>query len=315
MTTTHHFFGARAVVTSLLLSAFTWAGTPQAHAAGEVKAVATFSILGDLVRQVGGERVHITVLVGVGGDSHVFQPSPSQARDVGQAQVLFSNGLGYESWVQRLVQAANFKGRHVVVSQGVEPLKASSTGAHGHGHAKAAVDPHAWQNVGNVKRYVRNIADGLCAVDAPACTEYRRNEQAYQAQLDLLDAEIRTAWEAVPSAQRKVLTSHDAFAYYARAYKVRFLAAQGTSTSAEATAQGVARLTRQIKAEQIRALFVENISNPRLIEQIGRETGVKPAGALFSDSLTQPDGPAPDYVALMRQNTRALVTAIQGAGR
>lgn len=315
MTTKRPFPSKHAAFTALLLGALTWVGMPQAHAAGEVKAVATFSILGDLVRQVGGERVDLTVLVGVGGDSHVFQPSPRQARDVGQAQVLFSNGLGYESWVQRLVKAANFKGRHVVASLGIEPLKAASSDAHGHGHATAAVDPHAWQDVGNVKRYVKNIADGLCAVEAAACPEYRRNEQAYQSQLDQLDAEVRAAWDVVPSAQRKVLTSHDAFAYYAQAYKVRFLAAQGTSTSAEATAQGVARLTRQIKAEQIRALFVENISNPRLIEQIGRETGVKPAGALFSDSLTQPDGPAPDYVALMRQNTRALVAAIQGAAR
>lgn len=299
----------RRLLAVLLLPTLALLGASQARAAGEVSAVATFSILGDLVRQVGGQRVHLTVLVRAGADSHVFQPSPAQARSIGQAQVLISNGLGYESWLQRLAQAAKFNGRHVVVSRGVETLKTAA--ADGHGHRHDEVDPHAWQSVANVKRYVQNIADGLCAVDAAGCGEYRRNAQIYLADLDRLDAEIRTAWQAVPPAQRKVVTSHDAFAYYAQAYQVRFLAAQGTSTSAEATTQGIARLIRQIKAEKARALFVENISDPRLIEQIGRETGIKPAGTLFSDSLSDAGGPVPTYVELMRHNSRALVTAIQ----
>jgi len=308
-----HVHSKRRVLFSLLLVGSLLMGAPKAHAAGEVKAVATFSILGDLVRQVGGERVDLTVLVGAGADSHVFQPSPAHARSVGQAQVLFSNGLGYETWVRRLVQAAKFEGRHVVASQGVDALKAQSSDNHGHSghsHAHGEVDPHAWQSVGNVKRYVKNIADGLCAVDATGCIGYRQNEQAFQADLDRLDAEIRAAWKAVPIEQRKVITSHDAFAYYARAYQVRFMAAQGTSTGAGASTQRVARLIRQIKAEQVKALFVENISDPRLIEQIGRDTGVKPAGTLFSDSLSGATGPAPDYVSLMRYNTQALVKAV-----
>lgn len=304
----------RRAALAALVAATTALALPVAQAAGEVKAVATFSILADLVRQVGGERVDLTVLVGIGGDGHVFQPSPAQARSVAQAQVLVSNGLGYETWVRRLLQASQFKGRHVVASQGIEPIKSNSSGAQGprHGHAHDEVDPHAWQSVGHVKRYVKNIADGLCAVDAAGCDAYRRNEQAYQAELDRLDAENRAAWAVVPPAQRKVISSHDAFAYYARDHQVRFLAAQGTSTSAQASAQGVARLVRQIKAEQIKALFVESISDPRLIEQIGRETGVRPAGALYSDSLSAPDGPAPTYLALMRHNTQALIAAIQG---
>lgn len=310
MTIASRFLSKGKALTGLLVTSIALLGTPQAHAAGEVKAVATFSILGDLVRQVGGDRVELTVLVRAGSDSHVFQPNPTQARSVGQAQVLFSNGLGYESWIRRLLQTANFKGRHVVATQGIETLKETSSGSHGHAHDE--VDPHAWQSVGNVKRYVKNIADGLCAVDTTGCAQYRRNEQTYQAELERLEVEIRTAWESVPSEQRKVITSHDAFAYYARAYQVRFLAAQGTSTSAEATTQGIARLVRQIKAEQVKALFVENISNPRLIEQIGRETGIKPAGTLFSDTLSAADGAAPSYAALMRYNTQALVTAIQG---
>ncbi|MBA4266762.1 MAG: ABC transporter substrate-binding protein [Comamonadaceae bacterium] len=303
----------------------TWPHSAQAQPAqAPVKAVASFSILGDLVRQVGGERVSLDVLVGPGSDAHVFQPTPAQARLVGQAQVVFSVGLGFEGWMGRLLKTASYKGQQVVVSQGIDPLKEGAheeqkTGQkhghkheHKHGHSHGETDPHAWQSVDNAKVFVKNIADGLCKADAAGCDDYRRNASAYTAQLDALDAEIRAAWQPVPDAQRKVITSHDAFGYYARAYGVKFLAPQGVSTDSEASAKGVAQLVRQIKQEQIKALFVESISDPRLIEQIGRETGVKPAGELYSDSLSGPGGRADTYLQLMRHNTQALVMAVQG---
>lgn len=282
-----------------------------------LRAVASFSILGDLVRQVGGERVAVDVLVGPGSDAHVFQPTPAQARQVGQAQVVFSNGLGFEGWMTRLLKTAAYRGQQVVVSQGIQPLSAGEP-AHGHGHGHAhgqghgAPDPHAWQAVPNVMAYVGNIAKGLCTADAAGCDRYKARAAAYTEQLRSLDAEIKAAWASVPAAQRKVITSHDAFGYYAKAYGVAFLAPQGLSTESEASAKGVAQLVRQIRKEHIKALFVESISDPRLIEQIGRETGVKPAGELHADSLSGPQGPAPDYIAMMRANTAALTRAVQG---
>lgn len=286
---------------------------PHVQAAGEVKAVATFSILGNLVQEIAGDRVQLKVLVGPGGDGHVFQPSPTHAREVSQAAVLFSNGLGFEPWVGRLLDASRFQGAHVVASDGVEPLKNAPGGHdHHHGHGHGAVDPHAWQSVRNVKVYARNIANALCSVDAQGCEAYRHNEQAYQAKLDNLDATIRSAWATVPAAQRKVITSHDAFGYYAKEYEVTFKAAQGISTAAEATPGDIARLVRQIQQENIKALFVESISDPRLMAQIGRETGVRPAGELFSDSLSKKTGPAATYRDLMLFNTRALVRAAGG---
>lgn len=289
------------------------------HAQTAVQAVASFSILGDLVRQVGGERVKVDVLVGPGSDAHVFQPSPAQARLVGQAQVVFSNGLGFEGWMARLLKTAGYKGQQVVVSKGIQPLKAPEADDHDHkkGHPHGAhdhgeTDPHAWQSVGNAKVFVKNIALGLCRADPSGCDLYDRNAASYTAQLNALDAEIRAAWAPIPAAQRKVITSHDAFGYYARDHAVRFLAPQGVSTESEASAQGVARLVRQIRKDQIQALFVENISDPRLIEQIGRETGVKPAGSLYSDSLSAPGGPAATYIDMMRFNTLALTRAVRG---
>ena len=298
-----------------LWSAPLTAQSQTAAVASPVKVVATFSILGDMVRQVGGDRVAVTTLVGPGQDAHVFQPTPAQARQIGEAQVLFSNGLGFEGWMERLLKTAGYAGRHVVVSQGIKAMKDSGAhqghGAHAH-HDHGELDPHAWQAVPHAIAYVANIAQGLCTADAAGCELYRRNAAAYSAELKALDAEIRAAWAAIPAAQRKVITSHDAFGYYAQAYGVRFLSPQGVSTESEASARGVAQLVRQIKKDNIRALFVENISDPRLIAQIGRETGVRPAGSLYSDSLSKPDGPAPTYMAMMRANTQALVRAIQG---
>lgn len=289
----------------------------RAQTPAPIKAVASFSILGDLVRQVGGDRVAVDVLVGPGSDAHVFQPTPSQARLVGQAQIVFSNGLGFEGWMSRLLNTASYKGRHVVASQGIKPIQIEEEhdhhkpgGKHGHQHDDA--DPHAWQSVPNAMVYVGNIAKGLCAADAAGCDSYQKNAAAYTAKLRALDVDIKAAWTTIPAAQRKVITSHDAFAYYAKAYGVQFLAPQGVNTDSEASAKGVAQLVRQIKKEQIKALFVESISDPRLIAQIGRETGVKPAGELFSDSLSDAQGPAASYVAMMRANTTALTRAIQG---
>ncbi|KAF7600678.1 MAG: ABC transporter substrate-binding protein [Candidatus Dactylopiibacterium carminicum] len=292
-----------------------------AQAQEKLKTVATFSILGDLVRQVGGKRVEVAVLAGPGADAHVFQPTPAHARTVAQARVLFANGAGFEGWMERLLKSSGFKGRQVVASQGVKLLgEAEEDGKHAHGHEDhkhghdhdhehGGQDSHAWQSVPNAILYVKNIAAGLCAADAAGCPSYERNAAAYTAKLQTLDGEIRAAWARIPQAQRKLITSHDAFGYYAQTYGVRFLAPQGVSTEAEASAKGVAQLVRQIRQEGIKALFVENISDPRLIEQIARETGLKPAGALYSDALSA-GAPAATYADMMRHNTRLLTEAI-----
>jgi zinc/manganese transport system substrate-binding protein len=292
----------------------------QAQTQVPIKAVASFSILGDMVQRVGGDRVAVEVLVGPGGDAHVFQPKPSQARLIGQARVVFSNGLGFEGWMSRLLNTASYQGRHVVVSEGIKPIETEQAHGHdhkkhgqkGHGHDHGEIDPHAWQSVPNAIAFVGNIAKGLCEADAAGCDSYQRNAALYAAELKALDTDIRALWAVIPAPQRKVITSHDAFGYYAKEYGVRFLAPQGVSTESEASARGVAQLVRQIKKENIKALFVENISDPRLIAQIGRETGVKPAGELFSDALSDAKGPAPSYVAMMRANTLALTKAIAG---
>lgn len=273
--------------------------------------VASFSVLGDVVAQVGGDRIALNVIVAPGSDAHVVQPTPAQARQVAAARVVVSHGLGLEGWLPRLEKAAGFRGKALRVAQGLPALKPAAGKAHGHGHHHHDVDPHTWQDVARVRLWLPRIADALCGADAAGCDGYRARAAAYDRRLEALDAEIRQAWAAVPEAERKVITSHDAFGYYAAAYGVRFLAPQGVSTEAQPSAKGVAQLVRQVKAERIRALFVESIADPRLIEQIGRETGVRPAGRLYSDSLSPADGPAASYEAMMRHNTRQMVDALR----
>lgn len=299
----------------------------------KLQAVASFSILGDMVRQVGGDRVDVTVLAGPGADTHVFQPTPAHARAVAQARVLFVNGAGFEGWMERLLKSSGFKGQQVVATKGLELIKrvpAAGKGGHDdhdehdddhdhdheehdhdHDHDHGGLDPHAWQSVPNAMVYVKNITEGLCAADAAACPVFKKNAAAYNERLRALDGEIRGVWKAIPKAQRRVIVAHAAFGYYARDYGVRFMAPQGVSTEAEASAKGVAALVRQIKKEGIKALFVENVSDPRLIEQIARETGLKPAGELYTDALSV-GAPAADYLDLMRYNTQTLARAIQG---
>lgn len=311
---------SRRTCLSLALTLSAGLGLPALSQAAEpvIRAVASFSILGDMVRQVGGDRVQVDVLVGPGADAHVFQPKPAQAKIVAQAHVIVVNGLGFEGWMPRLLKSANTKTRPLVATDGVPTLKPAPhpPGAHKHGHAHGhdedAADPHAWQNPANAVVYVKNIAKGLCDSDPTGCDSYQKNATAYTRELNQLHADTQAAWAAIPESQRKVITSHDAFGHYAAAYGVKFLSPQGISTDSEASAKGVARLVQQIRQENIKALFVENISNPRLIEQLGRETGVRPSGELFSDSLSDTGGPAATYVQMMKHNTLALTRAVQG---
>ncbi len=272
----------------------------------------SFSILGDLVRQVGGERVKVRTLVGPDEDAHAFQPRPSDAREIGAAALVVVNGLGFDDWMLRLARAGGFKGEVVVASAGIDTLAMARDGHdHGHDHGKA-VDPHAWQDVGNVRRYVANIADALAKADPAGASAYRSNAERYDGALKALDAEIRAAFAALPAERRKVVSSHDAFGYFGRAYGIRFLAPVGVSNNAEPTAQGVARLIRQLKAEKVPAVFIENVADPRLIERIRSESGARVGGTLYSDALSAA-GPAPDYLQMMRANLNALRTALLDA--
>jgi zinc/manganese transport system substrate-binding protein len=291
------------IVRLLLAAAVLFAALPVA-AQTRLKVVATFSILGDLVAEVGGDVIDLAVVVGPDTDAHTYQPRPADARLLSQAQVMVSNGLGFEGWIDRLAGAAPFKGRSVIASEGVPTLMAAR-GGHGQGH-----DPHCWQDVGRVRRYIANIAEGLAASDSANANLYRERARLFDARLAELDHWIRGEIAKVPAEQRKAITGHDSFRYFADAYGVQFRSPRGFNTDSEPTARDVAALIRLVREDKIRALFVENLTNAGLLDQIARESGAKVGPRLYSDALSAPSGPARTYEAMMRYNVSALAAGM-----
>jgi zinc/manganese transport system substrate-binding protein len=285
----------RALVVVMILVAF----AAPASAQTPMNVVASFSILGDLVRNVGGDRVRVTTLVGPNGDAHVYTPSPNDAKTIADAKLVVVNGLGFEGWLPRLVASSGGKAVIVTASDGIKPRKLSGE-----------PDPHGWQAVPNVKIYVARIRDALSKADPDGVERYRANTDAYLAKLDALDAEVRASVATIPPERRKVISSHDAFGYFTDTYGIAFIAPLGTSTNSEASARDIASIVRQIRATKIPAVFLENVSDPRLIERISAETGAAIGGTLYSDTLTAENGDAPTYIAMVTHNIRTLTRAL-----
>ncbi len=338
--------------------------------------VATFSILGDMVAEIGGDHISVTTLVGPNGDPHVYQPTPQAARAVAEAEVLVTNGLEFEGWLERLVEAAAFDGSMVVATTGIDPIEFGeheddhddhldhgeehAVDEHGHdhdkdhdddhgdhaadehdheeddhhdhaehdhdkehdddhghddhaGHDHGAFDPHAWQSIDAAITYVDNIAAGLSAADPENAGAYYENRAAYVAELETLGAEISAMLATILESKRTIVTSHDAFQYFGRDYDLTFLAPQGLSTESEASAKDVAELIEQIREDEISAVFVENIADTRLLEQVANETDAVIGGTLYPGALSGEDGPAPTYLDMMRHNASTLAAAL-GSG-
>jgi zinc/manganese transport system substrate-binding protein len=269
------------------------------HAQEKINVVASFSILGDFAKNVGGERVNVTTLVGANSDVHVYTPAPTDAKKIATAKLVIINGLGLEGWLPRLVQSSGSTATIVTAANGIAPRKLGSD-----------ADPHAWQSVVNAKIYVANIRDALIAADPAAAPAYRANADSYLARLDALDRELRDAVAHIPQARRKVISTHDAFGYFAAAYGIAFIAPQGVSTESEASAREIAAIITQIRTGKIPAVFLENISDPRLMRRISAETGARIGGTLYSDGLTDENGDAPTYIDMVRHNIKALTSAL-----
>jgi zinc/manganese transport system substrate-binding protein len=291
------------------------------RAQGPLRVVASFSILGDMVREVAGDRIALRTVAGPNVDAHSFQPRPSDAEALRGAALAVRNGLGFDGWFDRMVRSANWRGRMVTTTEGLTPLRMAAH-SHGHGHShggrqqqgqpRTVPDPHAWQDLRLGIRYVQAIAAALGAADAANATVYAAAAEAYIGRLTELDAWVRAQVAAVPEARRVVVTSHDAFGYFGAAYGIRFLAPQGVSTEAEPSAAEVARLIRQIRSERITAVFMENMGNPATLQRLAQEAGVRVGGRLYADALSAPDGVAANYEAMFRHNVALLVPAMRG---
>jgi zinc/manganese transport system substrate-binding protein len=291
----HFSFGP---VTTLFACVALMVSALPAHAE-PLKVIASFSILGDFVRNVGGDRVDVTTLVGPDSDAHVYAPTPRDAKRIAEARLIVVNGFGFEGWLPRLVQSSGSKATVVTATDGITPLRRGSD-----------ADPHAWQAVDNAKVYVANIRVALSAADPAGSEQFRANGDAYLAKLGALDREVRSAVAQIPAARRKVISTHNAFGYFASAYGIEFVAPLGVSTESEPSARDIAGIITQIKQARIPAVFLENVSDPRLIQRISAETGAKVGGTLYSDGLTGEKGDAPTYIDMVRHNIKTLKRAL-----
>ncbi|MBF7980046.1 MULTISPECIES: metal ABC transporter substrate-binding protein [Rahnella] len=269
-----------------------------------VDAVASFSILGDIVQEVGGEHVKVTTLVGPDGDPHSFEPSPKDSKAINASDVVFVSGLGLEGWIDRLVKASGYKGHLVTASEGVNSRKMEEDG-------KQITDPHAWNSMANGVIYATNVMNALIKADPEDADYFRQRGTAYIEQLQKLDAWAKTEFTGIPQSKRKVLTSHDAFGYFGQEYNVSFMAPVGFSTEAEASASGVASLIKQIKEEKVRTYFIENQTDPRLVKQIAAASGAQPGGELYPEALSGPQGPATTYVKAFKHNVETIVASMK----
>jgi zinc/manganese transport system substrate-binding protein len=269
----------------------------------KIPVVATISILGDFVKNVGGDRVEVTTLVGPNGDAHVYTPTPADAKNVAAAKLVIVNGFGLEGWITRLIKASGTKAITVTATNGIKSRKMEEEG-------HQVTDPHAWQDVANAKIYVANIRDGLIAADPAGKSAYEANATGYLAKLADLEKEVKAAIGKIPADHRRIITSHDAFGYFGAAYGMEFIAPEGVSTETEASAKDVAKIINQIKKQKIPAVFMENITDPRLMQQVAKESGAKIGGTLFSDALSDDKGPAPTYIDMMHNNIKQFTAAL-----
>ncbi len=316
------FLSFVALILGFLAIAPTWAVSAE-----PVKVVATFSIVADLTKKIGGDAVSLTTLVGPGTDAHTFEPTADAQRAVAGAQLIVANGLGFEPWLDRLIEAAGFKGDLVIATKGIEPLawtgeeeheheEGAEEGAEGdheheHEHEHEAADPHAFQDPKLVLTYIANIEAGLSAADPSHADTFSANAEALKTEFKKLDADLTASLGSLPAKDKRILTSHDAFQYFGHAYGIEFIGVQGVSTDSEPSAQDLKNIVQQIKEGGIRALFLENMTDPRFIETVAADTGASLGGELYSDALSAADGPAPDLLSLFRHNQAELLKALQ----
>jgi zinc/manganese transport system substrate-binding protein len=280
-------------------------GAAPAGAADKIKVAASFSVLADMVRQIGGERVEVKSLVGPNGDAHVYEPTPGDTRTLADAPILVVNGLGLEGWMSRLEKSSGFKGTVVTATRGVKTRQMEEEGT-----TRRITDPHAWQSLANGRIYAQNIRDGLMAADPAGKDAYAANARKFLADIDEVEKLVKDSIAKLPPGRRKIITTHDAFGYFGATYGMEFIAPEGVSTDSEASAKDVAKIIRQIRAEKVPAVFLENVTDHRLLDQIARETGAKLGGTLYSDALSEPSGPAATYLDMFRHNIRTLAEAL-----
>ena len=294
------------LLTGVAIASLATAAAATPASAKTIEAVASFTVLADMVRQVGGDHVHVISMVPPNGDPHEYEPTPDDAKHIKSADVVFTSGLGLEGWFGRLTKASGYAGKPVIASDGIKTRKMEEDG-------KTITDPHAWNSIPNAEIYVHNIEKALSKADPDDAAAFKDNADRYEAKLKDLDTYAHGQVDSVPKEDRKVLTTHDALSYFGATYGVKFLSPLGFSTENEPSAAQVANVIKQIKAEHVHTYFFENSNDPRLVKQIADATAAQPGGELFVEALSPPDGPAPTYADMFKYNVDKLVAGMRAS--
>ena len=279
-----------------------------ARATDRIPVVVTFSVIGDMLASVGGDRVDIKTIVKAGGDCELYQPTAADVATVASARALFVNDLNeeFEPWLEPLLKQALFKGTKVVVTRGVRTLTAEEEHPVSGRQLPAAIDQHAWLDPRNGIIYVRNIAEALERVDPAGAADYRARAAAYTKQIQAVDDWARKEIASVPSGKRRALASHDSLEYIANTYGITLLTVNGWTNKSEPSAAELTKLARQIQAAHVKALFLDSITDPRAMQRIAGETGAVIGGTLYGDSLSPTGGEADSYVKMLRHDVSTL---------
>jgi ABC-type Zn uptake system ZnuABC Zn-binding protein ZnuA len=278
------------------------------RAAEPVLVVATFSVIADMLANVGGSHIVVTTIVRAGGDCELYQPTAADVASVAATRAVFYNDLNeeFEPWLEPLLKQAAFKGARVAVGRGVAALTAEEEHPVSGRQLPSAIDQHAWLDPRNGVIYVRNIAEALARLDPADAADYRARAAAYTEQIRAVDVWARKELAEVPAAKRRALSSHDSLQYIANSYGITLMSVNGWTNNSEPSAAELAKLARQIKTERVRALFLDSITDPRAMQRIASETGASIGGTLYGDSLSPPGGEADTYLSMLRQDVSTL---------
>jgi zinc/manganese transport system substrate-binding protein len=295
---------AAAIAASIALAL----SSAKSRAADKIDVVATFSVIADMMTQIAQDRVRLTTIVGPDGDSELYRATMADAKAVAEAKIVFMNGINdeFEPWLEPLLKQVKFAGAKVVVSRGAKTLAASEENAPSGKPMPAALDQHAWLDPKNGIIYVKNIAEALAKQDPANAAFYHARAAAYTDELKALDAWAKTEIAAIPAAKRRIISSHDSLEYLAKAYNITLISVNGWTNNSEPSAAELARLTQQIKKERVRALFLDSITDPRVMQRIGQEAGISIGDTLYGDALSKPGGVADTYVKMIRHDIGAL---------
>lgn len=274
------------------------------YSQGKIKVVSSASIFQDMAKNIGGDKIISESIVPIGGDPHTYTPKPSDVELVSSADLILINGLTFEGWITELIDNSGTKAKIILITEGVDPI--TSQKYHN------ASDPHAWMDASNGVKYVYNISAGLASIDPDNALFYADNGAKYNAEIKKADSYIRRQIATIPAKQRILITSHDAFQYYGRAYNITLNAIMGISTESEAQSKDVQRVVNAIKENKVPAVFIESTINPKMLQQIASDTGVKIGGELYADSVGDADSEAPTYIKMLTHNTDVIVNALTG---